>query len=207
MLLFCFLWIPLFYLFRHSLSEANTSVSGIWALILGSIVALAQFFLGDLIYPGGFGLSRWINALVDIVVLPAVLPLFIYMFFLPFRFSASSTEFTNFALLWLIPNAALRAVSWSASSDPVLLVLVPILWTALVCGIPFFVGCIRAFPRWYLIILSLLGIFTLPFLAATAWRAFFSQRLLQGFLLLGFTLLPMLGSLVIAWIRSGKSEK
>jgi len=76
-----------------------------------------------------------------------------------------------------------------------------VLWTALVCGIPFFMDCIRNFPRWFIVVFSLLGILILPFLAATAWWAFYAQKTTLGFLLLGFTLIPMLASLVIAWIK------
>ena len=179
-------------------------------MILGSIVALVQFFLGDLIYPGGFGLSRWISALVDIVVLPALLPFFVYFLFVLFRlfrFTAPSTDFGNFALLWLIPCSALKAVSWGAGSDLTLLVLVPLLWTALACGISFFIDLIRAFLHWYIIIPSALGILILPFLAATAWWAFYSQKPDQGFFLLASTLLPLVVSLIIAWVRQVKRGK
>ena len=205
MTVFCFLWIPLFYLFRRSLYQENTTSGGVWALLLGSLFALIQFFFGNIITPGGFGLSRWISALVDIVALPALLPLLAYLIYLFIKFFhifSDSANFANFALLWLIPGAFLRAVSWSSSSDPTLLVLVPVLWTAIVCGIPFFIDCIRAFPRWYIIILSLIGILILPFIAATSWWAFYSQRPNQGFLFLGFAVIPMLVSLIIGWIKS-----
>jgi len=207
MTLFCFLWAPLFYLFRRSLADGNANASGIGALLLGSIAALVQFFLGDLIHPGGFGLSRWISGWVDIVVLPALLPILIYLIFVFLGFSSASIEFTNFSLLWLIPSGVLRAVSWSSGNDPVFLVLAPVLWTALVCGIPFFIECVRKFPRWYIVIFSLIGILILPFLAATAWWAFYCQKSFQGFFLSGFTLIPMLASLIIAWLKHPKSEE
>jgi hypothetical protein len=187
------------------MSEESTNSSGVWALLFGSIVSLAQFFIGDLINPGGLGLSRWISAVIDIVVLPALFPFIIYLVFLIFKYPAAPKEFTHFALLWLIPCAALRAVSWNSGSDPVMLILVPVLWTALVCGIPFFMDCIGNYRRWFIVILSLMGILSLPFLAATAWWAFFAQKTTQGFLLLGLTLFPMFASLVIARIKNPRN--
>ena len=205
MTFFCILWIPLFYLFWHSLSRKNMGFSGVWALLLGSIVALVQFFFGNFINPGGFGLSRWISGLVDIVVLPALLPFFIYLVFVIvsfFRIPSSPADFVNFGLLWLIPNAALRAVGWITTSDPVFLVLVPLLWTALACGIPFFIDLIKSFSRWYVVIPSLLCILLLPFLAATAWWAFYSQKTSQGLLFSIISLCPLLAFVVVAWIKA-----
>jgi len=124
MSLFCLLWVPLFCLFRRSISGEETP-GGVWALLLGSITAIFQFSLGYLVYPGGFGFSRWLYGFVDIVSLPALVPLLVYALFCLFRVFSGSADFANFALLWLIPVAALRAISWSPYGDPLLLVMVP----------------------------------------------------------------------------------
>ncbi|MDR3192213.1 MAG: hypothetical protein LBT87_04020 [Treponema sp.] len=191
MSLFCLLWTPLFYLFRRSIfSSQEAGSGGIWALLLGSLVALLHFFLGALINPGGFGLSRWLSGCVDIVVLPALLPLPVYFVLTRFRMVSGKADFTNFALLWLIPGGALRAVSWSAQRDPILLVLVPLLWTALAAGIPFCAGLIfRRRPRFPLP-LPVLAALGLPFLAATVYWAFFYQKLVLGYSLLIITVIP-----------------
>jgi hypothetical protein len=187
MSLFCFLWMPLFYLFWRSLSKPETEGSGgILALILGSIAAFIRFFLGAIINPGSFGLSRWFSACIDIVTLPAVLPLLVCLILSRFRIPVPN--YAGFALLWLIPVSAIQAVSWGAQNDPSLLVLTPILWTAIAVGIPFFSG-IRRFPRTN--IPAVIAMAALPFLAATAYWAFFSQRTRLGFLLLAITLIPM----------------
>jgi hypothetical protein len=201
MSLFCLFWIPLFYLFRRSLSRDNPPSGGVWALLLGSIVALVQFFLGDLVNPGGFGLSRWISACIDIIALPAVLPLLVYPVFIIFRFLAGPFDFANFALLWLIPGAAIRAVSWSAGNGPMLLVLAPLLWTAIALGIPFFMEQIFRSSRWYVLGPLALGILALPLTAATAWWAFYSQKFSLGVLLFVFALIPMMISLVRSFAR------
>jgi hypothetical protein len=200
MSLFCLLWTPLFYLFRRSIfRDRETGSGGIWALLLGSLAALLQFFLGALINPGGFGFSRWLSGCVEIVVLPALLPLLFYFMLTRFRLLSGKADFTNFALLWLIPGGALRAVSWSAQRDPILLMLVPFLWTALAAGLPFCVGLIFRCKRRFLIFLFILVSLALPPLAATVYWAFFYQKLVWGYLLLLLTVIP-LG----AWCGFGK---
>jgi hypothetical protein len=201
MSLFCLLWLPLFYLFRHSLSRGNPGSGGIWALLLGGIVALAQFFLGNLVNPGGFGFSRWVSACIDIVALPAALPFLVYLAFIAFRLLSGPFDFANFALLWLIPGAAIRAVSWSAARDPTLLVLAPLLWTAIALGIPFFIDLMLRSTRWYALVSLGLGMLALPLLAAAVWWAFYSQKFSLGTLLLVLTVIPMLVSLVRSFIR------
>lgn len=187
MRLFCLLWMPLFYLFWSALMpKRNTGAGGILALILGSTVALILFFLGSFVQPGGFGLSRWISGFVDIAGVPVLLPLAAYLLLLPF---GGSKDFANFALLWLIPDAAIRQVSWNVQNNPILLVLVPLLRTALVVGISFCINLImsRRIPAG----IAVMGILLLPFTGATSYWAFFSQQASWGFLLFGITSVPM----------------
>jgi hypothetical protein len=200
MSLFCLLWVPLFYLLKRSIS-GETGSGGVWALLLGSVTAIFQFFLGNQIEPGGFGFSRWLSGFVDIVSLPVLVPLAVYLLLLALRVFSGAADFANFALLWIIPAGALRAISWGPFSDPCLLVLVPLLWTALAAGIPFFIDCIMRHFRWYVAIPSGLGILILPAAAATAYWAFFSQRPVIGFLLLSAALVPMLVSVILGFIR------
>jgi hypothetical protein len=201
MSLFCLLWIPLFYLFKRSISDIS-GVGGVWALLLGSLTAIFQFFLGDLINPGGFGFSRWLAGFVDIVGLPVLAPLAVCLLLVVLRIFPDGADYCAFALLWLIPVAALRAVSWSSLSNPLLLAGVPLLWTATASGIPFFINCIIRHFRWYLIIPAGLGILAIPLAASTAYWALFSQRYLPGFLLFAAALIPMLVSLILDWIHS-----
>ena len=201
MTVFCFLWIPIFYLFRRS-TQDNIGSGGVWALLLGSFVALIQFLLGDLVNPGGFGLSRWINAWVDIVALPVILPLLVYFFFIIFKITTGTVDFANFTLLWLIPGAGIRAVSWSSAADPVYLVLVPLLWTALAMGIPFFIQCIMNFSQWFIRLPFSVCIMALPFLAATSWWAFYAQKFWFGMLFLALSIIPLAVSVVISWQQS-----
>jgi hypothetical protein len=196
MSLFCFLWVPLFYLLWRAVSPAGEGSGGIWALLLGSLTALLQFFLGDLINPGGFGFSRWLSGCVDIVVLPALLPLLVYFGLVNFRILVGGVGFTNFSLLWLIPSGALRSVSWSAQGDPILLALTPLLWTALVVGIPFCVSRIFRCKGRLLVSAFIFAALALPLLAATVYWAFFCQKLPLGFLLFLTALVPLGFSLV-----------
>jgi len=199
--LFGFLWIPLFYLFWRTVAGNNSAAGGVWAIIVGSVVALFQFLLGFLVEPGGFGLSRWMSGFVDIVTLPALAPLLVYLFLIYFRVISGTADFANFALLWLIPGAAVKAVSWGSLHDPILLVLVPILWTAIAVGIPFFIDLILNSHR-LVVIPASLAILVIPFAATTSYWAFYSQKTSLGFIYLLVAAAPMLVSMVLSFIRS-----
>ena len=191
---FCLLWVPLFYFFRRSIAGAGGS-SGVWALLFGSITAIIQFFLGYLISPGGFGFSRLLFGFIDIVSLPVLVPLFIYAFLFLIRGFKGKAEFANFTLLWMIPVAALRALSWSSNNDPVLLITVPLLWTALAAGISFLINLIIDNFRWYKIAV-IPCILILPAIAAAAYWAFFSQQTLYGICLLFAAHIPLILSFI-----------
>jgi hypothetical protein len=197
MSLFCLLWLPLFYLFWRSISPEESGYGGIWALLLGSITALFQFFFGAFVAPGGFGFSRWLSGFVDLVSAPVLLPLLVCLLMVLFRLIPGNVDFTGFALLWIIPMGALRAVNWGAKGDPVLLVLVPLLWTAIAGGLPFLGGLILRFS-WPVRIPAALALLTLPPLAAVVYWAFFRQELGRGFPLLALSLAPLLASCVLA---------
>jgi hypothetical protein len=200
MSLFCLLWVPLFYLLRRSIAGTGSSGS-VWALLLGSITAIIQFFLGYFVSPGGFGLSRFIFGFIDIVSLPVLVPLVLYFLMLIFRGFSGEIDFANFALLWMIPVAALRAISWSSSSDPLLLVTVPLLWTAVAAGISFFINLMANSFRWWKTVFSIPCIFLMPLFAAGAYWAFFSQQTLFGFILLLAVNIPVALSLFFDVLR------
>lgn len=194
------LWVPLFYLLRRVFSGGSSG--SVWALLLGSVTAIIQFFLGYIISPGGFGFSRWLFGFVDIVSLPVLVPLFLCFLMLLFQGFSGEIDFANFALLWLIPVAGLRALSWSSGNDPILLVAVPLLWTALAVGISFFITFMMNNLRWYIMVISILCILILPVSAAAAYWAFFSQQNALGFLLLFVTHIPFGFSLVSDILRA-----
>jgi len=201
MSLFCLLWIPLFYLFWRSITGNNTASGGVWAILVGSIVAMIQFFLGNFVEPGGFGLSRWISGCIDIVTIPALAPLVIYFFLITFKFISGEPDFASFTLLWLIPSAAIRALSWSSVGDPLLLVLVPVLWTAIAVGVSFFISIIQT-GRFFVIIPAFLVILMIPFAAACSYWAFFAQKTYLGLLFLFAAVAPMLVSVILSFIRA-----
>lgn len=198
---FCLLWIPLFYLFWRNLTGNEAFAGGVWAPLAGSIVALIWFFMGPIVDHGGFGISRWVSGCLDIIVLPALVPILFYLFLVCFKIISGNVNFANFALLWLIPGAAIKAISWSSQSDPILLVLVPILWTAIAVGIPFFAGFFQ-YGRLVVIIPASLGILVVPFAAACSYWAFFTQKSLWGFLFLFAAAAPMLVSLVMLLMKA-----
>ena len=198
---FCLLWMPLFYLFWRSFTEETDTARGGWALLGGSVIALSQFFIGPLVNPGGFGFSRWLSASVDIVTLPALLPLVVCCVLVSFGLISDIGDFTHFAFIWLIPVSAMRALSWSSLRDPVFLVLVPVLWTAIILGIPFLLTLFLNNQGWVLIPISL-AILVVPFAASSAHWAFYSQNALLGSLFLTAASAPMLVSVIMSFVGS-----
>ncbi|MDR2965147.1 MAG: hypothetical protein LBU88_05170 [Treponema sp.] len=187
---FCLLWVPFFYIFRRSFS--NSGGGSVFALLFGSMTAVIQFLLGDLVNPGGFGFSRWIYGFIDIVSLPVLFPVIIYTILLVLRKSSGgNADFAGFTLFWLIPVGALRALSWSAERDPLLLVAVPLLWTALAAGIAFLIHLMMESYSTIVKIGYFLCILLLPVFGALAYWAFFSQQALLGFLFFIITQIPL----------------
>ncbi|MCL2244860.1 MAG: hypothetical protein FWC03_10410 [Treponema sp.] len=200
---FCLLWVPLFYLFWRSIAWSSGS-RGVWALLLGSITSIIQFFLGYFISPGGFGYSRFFFGFTDIVSVPVLVPLFVYAFLLLIRGTKGKVDFASFSLLWMIPFAALRALNWSSANNPVLLITVPLLWTALAAGIHFLINLIIVNFRWYKIIISVPCILVLPVIAAGSYWAFFSQQTHIGLGLLFASHIPLIFSFIFKRITRGE---
>ena len=201
MFLFCIFWTPLFYLFRRSLAGEG-GVGGVWALILGSLTAIFQFFLGDLVEGGGFGLSRWMSAFIDIIGLPVLIPLIVYLVFIVFRLFSGNYDFANFMLLWLIPVAGIKALGWSSLRSPLLLIIVPLLWTALAAGVSMFINCIIRYFRWYVAVFSGIGIVALFGAAITSYWAIFSQHYQLGYSLFSAVMLTMVIAVILDYVQS-----
>ncbi|MCL2801950.1 MAG: hypothetical protein FWD28_09365 [Treponema sp.] len=178
--------------------DDSNSTGSVWALLLGSIAAILQFFLGDLISsPGGFGISRWLYGFVDLIALPVIIPMLVCLLMYLFRGFSGDADFANFALLWLIPVGALRALGWSSFSNPLLLIAVPLLWTALAAGISYFINILTNASGPPAAILSVFCMILLPITAALTYWAFFSQFTLLGFVLLAVTHIPVVLSFTL----------
>ncbi|GHU85251.1 hypothetical protein FACS189473_4070 [Spirochaetia bacterium] len=200
MSLFCLLWAPLLLVFWLSLGPGGKSAP-FWAIVLGTLAALIHYFAGYSIKASGLGLSRWFFALTDIIVFPAVLPFLAWGLLPLFRRLDGEAEPVQFALLWLIPASIAGSIKWSVQLNPVFLVLAPILWTAVVLGIAFFIRIIREQYSLWIIIPAALGIAAVPFLAASSFWAFYAQRTLPGLILLLITAIPSGFVMGGAWLR------
>jgi hypothetical protein len=202
---FCLLWMPFFYLLWTAVSPRTKRDSGgICALLLGSIVALTLFFVGDFInQPGSFGFQRWLNICVDMVTGPALAPFVVFTVLLPFRISH---DVTGFALLWLIPDMAIRTLTWSANSDPALLIAMPLLRTSVVLGVS---SCLRliAYKKVLSIICGVILLPVIPTAAVTSYWYFFCQNPTPAFMLLGFTMLWSMVYLIIATARGKEAPR
>ncbi len=192
MSLFC-LALPLFFfLFWKSLSDENAvSTGGIWAVVLGSILALVHFFISPLITSGEFGFRQWLIGFVDVIVFPVITALGICLLFKLLKLYSSTIHITNFMLLWSFPFAIVQMMTRSTQAEPLYLVIVPLIWIALAAGFGFFIENIPEVKRWAAV-LCIAGTVLLPFIAATAYWALFSQNYILGYILFGITLAPML---------------
>ena len=197
MSLFCLLWAPLFYLFWRSVTGDHTLTGGVWAALAGCAAALLQLFLGFAIDPGEFGFSRWLSGFVDIVVLPVMAPLLVYLLLVVLKIITGPPDFANFTQLWLVPCAMIRALTWSSRNDPIILILVPVLWTAISVGVPFFINLV-VHGRILIIVLASFGIIMIPIAAASSYWAFFSQKSALGLLLFLAASAPMLVSIILS---------
>lgn len=187
---FCLLWIPFFYFARRPVSSGESG-KVIWILAMGCAAAVTHYFSGDLFYSGGFGLSRWMSGFVNFTGLPVLIPFAVCMLLIKFRLFPQDTDSASFILIWLIPSAVYRSISWNSPGFPVFLVLIPLLWTAQAVGIPFFTSLMIKYSRRYFIaILLALCLLTLPAAAATCWWAFYRQQAVLGFILLLAAMIP-----------------
>ena len=201
MALFCFLWVPLFYLFWRCITTGSNT-GWVWALIAGFISALLQFLLGPLVDPVGFGFSRWASGFVDIVALPVLVPLLLYLLLFVLKVVPAVDGFANFALIWLIPTAGARSLTWGAlQHDSIVLVLVPILWTAIAVGIPFFINLFQSGRPPAILALFCMAILAVPIAATTAYWAFFSQRTVMGVIFFLVAAAPMTISASLSFFR------
>jgi hypothetical protein len=140
MSVFCLLWLPLVFLFWTALVPYEITISSALAIMGGSLVAVLQFFFGNVIDGGAFGFERWRSVFFDTVAVPALLPLIVYALFLLIRIARNPSGFGGFALLWLTPAGILRSVQWGVENDPLKLLLVPFLWSAIIVCISFFIN-------------------------------------------------------------------
>lgn len=206
---FCFLWIPLFFLFWQSISQGRVGTSDVWAVIFGSAVAVFIFFYGTFVEGGAFGFSRWLEIFVDLTGAPVLLPMIFYALFLLLRLAKDPHGFASFALLWLMPCAIMRGVEWLEEDDPSRLVLIPLLWSILAVGASFFislgVGVVskpcKVWCKFAVCSLCLSGIPLLTILTTTVYWAFFSQKTQLGFGLLASAFIPLVIAVLSSWTK------
>jgi hypothetical protein len=198
MSIFCLLWIPAFYFFRRSISPGKNGMGG-WALLLGCAAVLVRYLAGPFVAPVGFGLSCWLSGFINIVSLPVLVPVVVCVLLTALRVFPSDTDIGGFTFLWLIPLAFYHSMDGSLPYSPLMLVLVPLLWTTQILGVSFFIDCIFKYRRWYVIIPSVPAIAALPLIASSAWWAFYSQQTQIGCLFLFVSVIPALVSLIVEW--------
>jgi len=173
---------------------------GGWALLAGCAAVLVRYLAGPLVSPAGLGLSCWLSGFIDIVSLPVLVPIAACALLAALNYFLSDVDIGGFTLLWLVPLGFYFSVDRSLLYSPLMLVLVPLLWTAQGLGISFFIGCIIKYRRWYVTAPSILAALALPLAAATSWWAFYVQQTQIGCLFLFISLMPALISLILEWV-------
>ncbi|MDR1866776.1 MAG: hypothetical protein LBQ77_00745 [Treponema sp.] len=171
---FCLLWIPFFYLLWCSFSIKRHGYL-LFALIYGGVTALGYHTIPPFLQAGTFGFSRWLFILVNNIAVPLTPALFAAGVFVLFKRKIDST---GFILITLIPVAAIHAIDRSILYHPLYTVLLPILWTTLAVGIPFYArGMTKKSP---LMALKLLGIPLLIGASSMSLWGFFVQETVIG---------------------------
>ncbi|MDR3325083.1 MAG: hypothetical protein LBS82_03725 [Spirochaetaceae bacterium] len=201
MLVFFILWLPIFFGFWKEIrpkpvcSDARAAfLENICAIATGTAYAVVRFVQADFVQAGGFGLSRYLSACVDYAALPVVLPLVVCAAFhriqKQFFHRGWTPDWTGFILLSLTPVALVCAVRWGSEKNPLLLVLTPLLWTALAVAVHPLLRFIAKGPSTPRLVVGVAGIVPLPFLASAAWWQFFIQRNLVALGLLAVLVVP-----------------
>jgi len=176
-------------------------------LPFGCAAVLLRYLTGPLVTPAGFGFSCWLGGFIDIISLPVLVPVLVCVALAALRFFPSDVDIGGFTLLWLVPLTFYYSVDRSLLYSPLMLVLVPLLWTTQGLGISFFIGCILKYRRWYVIIPSVLAALVLPLAAATSWWAFYVQQTQIGCLFLFVSLMPALISVIADWYGGKKGYR
>jgi hypothetical protein len=199
---FCVFWTPLVLFFWNSLNmREHKSSGGLLAFVLGTLLSVFHYLFYPLVKASGFGLFLWFHTLIDIVSVPAVLPLLVFALLTFLRLPGVGADPAKFVLTALIPAGILRAIGWGGQNAPLYLVLVPLIWTMLVLSVSFFVRLVfRNFPLW---LITLLSVIVLAPAAATVFWAFYGQMPFTGFLLLA----PLSILSLIALITTGLARR
>lgn len=185
MSLFSFFFIPALYLWRRSMVPEKKRPFPEPGLISGFCLGLAAAFLrsssGDAFVQRGFGLSAFASQLIDGATFDALLPLAAYSLLRKFgsRRPFDEEEAVAFSLAWLTPPCVSRAIFWSSVPDPVRLMAVPVLYAALALSLPYWIA--KIIEEYGLHQAAAVAVAVLlPFAAAAATWALYTQRLLPG---------------------------
>jgi hypothetical protein len=166
----------------------------ICAIAIGTVYGILRFFSPNFISASGFGISRYISAYIDYAALPVIIPLIACCVFSRIQkkvFHLDWTpDWTGFIILSLIPVILVSAVRWGNEKNPLLLVLIPVLWTSLAVAVHPLFNFIYKKPSLIRPIIGTAGFVLLSLLSAAVWQQFFIQENLIAFGLLAALLAP-----------------
>jgi hypothetical protein len=205
MSLFCLALPFVFFFFWKSLSDEHSiSVGGIWALVLGSILAIIHYFASPLISSGEFGFLQWMKGFVDVILFPSLSAFSVCLLLKLLKMFSAPINVTNFLLLWSIPFGIFHMMAYGTQAEALYLVVVPLMWISLAVGLGFFIKLIPLVKR-LISVLCIAGTVFLPFIAATSYWALFCQNYALGYFLFSVTLMPMLIHTGILFVKAIKN--
>jgi hypothetical protein len=169
--LYCLLIVPACaFLVRLDRRRARLGFAA--ALAGGALTALLGLLTGGAIAVRSYGLSAWMDAAIDGVLLPVGFPALVWILIGRSRWGELNLDADEFLLWWLAPMAAARAALGGPSPDFGYLVLQPTLWIALAIGWPFLARLIAEEIGWRFA-LGVFGVAALPAAAVFgSWLAF-----------------------------------
>jgi hypothetical protein len=199
---------PAFYLFWITIRPVDSNSGELWALLTGSIAALARFFIPAAVDTYGFGISRYLSAFIDYVSFPVLFPMIVAALTARLYPRSGITDYTGFTLLALVPVALVCSALWSSRRDILRLVCTPLLWTAIITAFYPLIQIFRngwrregLFGRGILCkIIAVLGMLICMLLPPAVWWNFFRQKYIYGFALL-FPLLVIMAAVCVCFLN------
>ncbi len=171
------------------MENGNTSTGMVPALLSGLLSALVFMPLAGLSGPSPFGLTRWIHGFLIVSLVPSAIPLLLHVLLYGKHREGTAVSRESFILLYAVPIGVVQSISGDSLGGSLPLLIMPVLWTSLAIGVP---GILRLAEssRGPAAWASAAAAVLLPFVAATAYWAFFIQEALLGAGLTALCLVP-----------------
>lgn len=200
MLIFCILWLPLFYLLWNIIRPENGACprdrffERVFALAAGVFTGIVRFFMPAIRASDAFGVSRLLGACANFAIIPPLVAIASALLFYKIpRTILKSAGFSDMAggmFIAMIPSSVIHATIYGTGNDPSNLVLVPLMWTAIILN-TYFAGIRFGSNNFAKNIFIYTAAFIVSgLLASVTWLAFFASKPAIGLILFIITAAP-----------------